>query len=206
MSTGTDTPGWQSVRRRVLDRDGHACRFCGTTDDEHRQEHDAGLHVHHIIPEADGGEDEPENLITVCCRCHRTLEETHAKAVGELEATDARMAKAGATFAHRKCWATADCIDDQLAEFINNHPTFQREFTVYDETGDDRPPCIESREFREMVGDVSSEWAFLINWGYKHELLSASGFIEGWAPEAIDEEALEESSLPDPTNLEDTDT
>lgn len=40
MSTEPDTDdsrGWDAARRRVLDRDGHACRFCGI-DDDHRDE------------------------------------------------------------------------------------------------------------------------------------------------------------------------
>jgi hypothetical protein len=187
----------------VLERDGHACRFCEIGDDAHRDEHGRGLHVHHIIPERDGGPDVPENLITVCGSCHRTLEHTHAQAVSQLDgapdhASEDTQAKAGATFGVRKSWATADAVDAELAEFANGHPTFCHEFGVFDENGDGAPPCIESRRLKEMVGDATSEWAFLVNWGYKRGLIAAAGFIEGWAPEAVDGDALEDSDLPAP--------
>jgi len=79
-----DTDEWRAVREDVLDRDGHACRFCGTTNEEHREEHGRGLHAHHIIPDGDGGPDSMRNLITVCQSCHRTLESTHARAISQL--------------------------------------------------------------------------------------------------------------------------
>ena len=207
MSTDADERadrggGWDATRRRVLKRDDHACRFCGVTDDQHRDEHDRGLHAHHIIPKNDGGSDDESNLLTVCCRCHRTLEETHAKAIGEIEEkqnAETIRAKAAATYAVRHAWATAGTLDDDLAEFIDGHPTFRKEFGTFDENADTRPPCVESYTLRDMLGDVSSEWAFLVNYGYKVGQLDAAGYIEGWATsEAIDDDALAESELPDP--------
>lgn len=53
-------PGAAALRQRVLDRDGRRCTFCGTTK---------GLEVHHIVPVAKGGTNDPSNLITVC-RAH----------------------------------------------------------------------------------------------------------------------------------------
>jgi len=96
MTVDTEQPrdGWDATRRRVLDRDGRTCRFCGTTDGEHREEHDTGLHVHHVVPRDDGGTDDPDNLLTVCIRCHRTLEETHSKALKELDRNSVNRAVA----------------------------------------------------------------------------------------------------------------
>jgi DNA-binding transcriptional ArsR family regulator len=59
-------------RDEVLERDGRQCRICGAAD---RQ-----LEVHHATPQSDGGSDDPENLLTLCDRCHtlvhsRTREE-----------------------------------------------------------------------------------------------------------------------------------
>jgi len=75
---------WDSVREGALERDSYECRFCGTTNDEHLEEHDRGLEAHHVIPQRHGGEDTLENLITVCQSCHRTLENTHAKAIAQM--------------------------------------------------------------------------------------------------------------------------
>lgn len=53
---------WIRIRNKVKERDDYKCRVCRGTED---------LHVHHIIPRSEGGEDEPENLITLCEKCHR---------------------------------------------------------------------------------------------------------------------------------------
>jgi 5-methylcytosine-specific restriction endonuclease McrA len=55
-----------SVRREVLARDGHRCRTAGC----------GGAHfldVHHIKARADGGSNDPDNLITLCAACHRMI-------------------------------------------------------------------------------------------------------------------------------------
>jgi 5-methylcytosine-specific restriction endonuclease McrA len=60
-------------RRRILERDGHACQVCGTaagaefTDAPGRS---AMLSIGHIIPVARGGSDEDDNLRAECQRCN----------------------------------------------------------------------------------------------------------------------------------------
>jgi hypothetical protein len=49
------------IRRQVLDRDGHRCRYCGTTN---------GLHLHHIGYRSQGGDHSVDNLITLCGTHH----------------------------------------------------------------------------------------------------------------------------------------
>ena len=184
MSTGQDADddnGWNATRRRVLDRDGHACRFCGTTNDEHREEHGRGLHAHHIIPEGDGGRDAPENLITVCCRCHRTLEETHGRAVAQMKhREDYADDLEGLTWVWRQYFDTVDDLDIVLGEFADGHPTFADEFDIHtlrdgtvvargmeDATAFDGPPQIDS------------EWAFAVAWGYREGVLDVATEIDG---------------------------
>ncbi|MBC8087290.1 MAG: RecQ family ATP-dependent DNA helicase [Phycisphaerae bacterium] len=55
---------WREVRAIVLDRDNRRCTECG----EHCANGDAD--VHHLVPRASGGMDEPANLITLCDGCH----------------------------------------------------------------------------------------------------------------------------------------
>ena len=57
-----------SVRREVLARDGHRCRTAGCGSAHF-------LAVHHIVPRADGGTNDPDNLITLCAACHRMIHE-----------------------------------------------------------------------------------------------------------------------------------
>ena len=55
---------WRAIRAVVLARDSHRCRACG--DECPQGEAD----VHHLIPRAAGGADDPANLITLCDGCH----------------------------------------------------------------------------------------------------------------------------------------
>lgn len=51
----------RATRRMVLRRDQYRCTVCGTSHD---------LEVHHIVPRAEGGTNDPANLVTLCMACH----------------------------------------------------------------------------------------------------------------------------------------
>jgi len=55
--------GFSNVREYVLFRDGHKCQCCKG------KSKDSKLHVHHIESRKTGG-DAPNNLITLCSKCH----------------------------------------------------------------------------------------------------------------------------------------
>jgi hypothetical protein len=65
MEPALRRPSWDEMRKRVFERDGWACRECGSADN---------LEAHHIEPVADGGLSAEENLTTLCCKCHRGVE------------------------------------------------------------------------------------------------------------------------------------
>jgi len=52
------------TRFDILKRDRFTCAYCGRTPPE------VLLHVDHIVPVADGGPDDPENLTTACRDCN----------------------------------------------------------------------------------------------------------------------------------------
>ena len=52
---------WRDVRAEVLERDGYRCQQCGSQDN---------LDVHHRQARHQGGDASPENLVTLCERCH----------------------------------------------------------------------------------------------------------------------------------------
>ena len=56
----------KELRYSILERDGFHCRFC----DRGGKQSDYILEVHHIIWRVHGGNDKPENLLTVCPYCH----------------------------------------------------------------------------------------------------------------------------------------
>jgi len=61
---GQTTPekaDWAEVRLAVLTRDGYCCTQCGSQDN---------LHVHHTQPRRKGGENQMDNLQTLCESCH----------------------------------------------------------------------------------------------------------------------------------------
>ena len=55
--------GFWNVREYVLYRDGHKCRSCGKGN--------TVINVHHVISQIDGGTNKPDNLITLCEKCHK---------------------------------------------------------------------------------------------------------------------------------------
>ena len=59
----------KELRYQVLEADGFLCRFCGVGG----RYSDIILEVHHIRWRRHGGQDEPSNLMTICCRCHDIL-------------------------------------------------------------------------------------------------------------------------------------
>lgn len=64
--------------KQITIRDKYTCQICGeikTYVNEHGIEipTDDGIEIHHIIPVCTGGTDSPENLICVCCDCHKKI-------------------------------------------------------------------------------------------------------------------------------------
>lgn len=64
---------WPSISVAIRQRDGFLCQHCGVA------ENDGAHHVHHIIPLRKFASQEegnrPENLVTLCSRCHRLAEQ-----------------------------------------------------------------------------------------------------------------------------------
>ncbi len=59
-----DATRYRELHRRVLERDGWRCQFCGSMQD---------LQVHHLTFRSQAGGDEELNLITLCNQCHMQL-------------------------------------------------------------------------------------------------------------------------------------
>lgn len=51
-----------NLREWVLNRDGHRCRYCGSTS--------GPFHLDHVYPVSKGGETTMENLVTSCAKCN----------------------------------------------------------------------------------------------------------------------------------------
>ncbi len=62
-----DAESYRELHKQILERDGWRCQLCGS------MQH---LQVHHIKLRSQSGDDEEQNLITVCAGCH---EKVHRK-------------------------------------------------------------------------------------------------------------------------------
>lgn len=51
---------WQQLKARILDRDGYACHWCGRMAET----------ADHVVPVAEGGSDDPGNLVAACRACN----------------------------------------------------------------------------------------------------------------------------------------
>lgn len=60
----------ENTRTFVLQRDNNECQICKNKEN---------LHIHHIKKRVEGGNHNPDNLITLCSSCHRHIE------VGDIE-------------------------------------------------------------------------------------------------------------------------
>ena len=57
---------WPIIMFAILKRDNNTCTECGKTEMSGNYQ----IHVHHIIPRWAGGTDHPQNLRTLCAKCH----------------------------------------------------------------------------------------------------------------------------------------
>ena len=62
------TAKWKNTRRYIRSRDGDRCRVCEASGAVQR------MYTHHIVPRAQGGSDNVDNLMLVCQSCHGKLE------------------------------------------------------------------------------------------------------------------------------------
>lgn len=99
--------GFANVKAAVRARDRYTCRLCGKTGGE--------LQVHHIMPRSEGGTDIPENLVTLCPKCHAALH------VGKLRGEKKKKAEGllGGPVSTLKYATQMNSIRKQL---LRNHP------------------------------------------------------------------------------------
>nr|MEE4267996.1 HNH endonuclease [Candidatus Krumholzibacteria bacterium] len=90
-NTSSITP---KTRREVLARDRHRCQGKGCNSTHY-------LEVHHIVPRARGGSNDPENLITLCSACH-ALVHRQGSVAGER----------AALYSHRGTSPPHNCINE----------------------------------------------------------------------------------------------
>lgn len=59
------TEQWDSIRKKVYQRDGHRCVMCGKK---------GKISAHHIVPVKLSKDNSQSNLVSLCDSCHKQLE------------------------------------------------------------------------------------------------------------------------------------
>ena len=154
MSVQKENDSWEATRQRVLDRDGHACRFCDMTETEHQEQHDQGLHAHHVLPRDAGGEDHPDNLVTVCTACHRTIESVHAAAVEQHAGSG--MSDEEIKQFYDQWISVADNSFKKLNDYLKSHPSLERAHGLYH--GDDEINLSDAIDHAFVNPAYSESW------------------------------------------------
>jgi hypothetical protein len=74
--TGLEKAEWKILRDSIIERDNFTCLRC---EDKFRSK--SKLTVHHVVPRADGGSNDPSNLVTLCSQCHDFVEMNDLKTI-----------------------------------------------------------------------------------------------------------------------------
>ena len=108
--------GFYNVKAYVLHRDGYCCQS------RQKVEHDKVLQVHHKVFRSQGGTDTPDNLVTLCRRCHEDLHAgmfaLKARKSKTKQATEVGMVKAQLkkrwefeeTYGYETKWKREQCL------------------------------------------------------------------------------------------------
>ena len=74
---GLNEIAWSNVREYIIERDDYKCQDCGIFS------MNIGLVVHHVNPIFMGGDNDPENLVTLCVPCHKERHRNYEKQVNK---------------------------------------------------------------------------------------------------------------------------
>lgn len=103
---------WAGLRQVILERDGFACTYCGSTDQP--------LHVDHVIPRSRGGRDTLGNLTTACRTCNLRK---HAKTSEALREWVAKREREYADLEAAILWGWVDVcqdLDEPVPSWVND--------------------------------------------------------------------------------------
>ncbi len=126
-------PTTDAMRDRILARDDFECLSCGTAID---------LHAHHKTPREDGGPTVPDNLMTMCLKCHGLVHDGFLHVEGEIPDGVEFKSKDGEPLIAKPVIHPPDLVvrRDKLDDVRTSSPVL---------TVDDIPPVITGKWWRE---------------------------------------------------------
>jgi hypothetical protein len=102
---------WQAIRIQTLERDSYQCQHCGKKDK---------LEIHHLIPRRKGGLDVLENTLTVCRKCHKTIEPCRKMGYPNKVTWGKNIAVSAETHGNiLMCGKMGDSIGDVITRIVN---------------------------------------------------------------------------------------
>lgn len=79
MAEPTKYPdNWEEIREAILYRDKRRCLRCDKVFPKR------DLSVHHVVPRSEDGSDQPQNLVTLCHKCHDHVELNEYRVVADI--------------------------------------------------------------------------------------------------------------------------
>lgn len=87
------------VARQIKERDGHACTYCGGT----QESTGAHLHLDHLTPKSAGGTDEATNLVLACRSCNSARKDMPLAKWCRVVGTESRIVRARARRVLSEC-------------------------------------------------------------------------------------------------------
>ena len=79
------------MRQQILERDGYSCRRCGMTNEQHILIFSRNLTVDHIDGKGYNSKEKnnnPNNLMTLCVRCHGSKDGKRSRGVSRPNSKD----------------------------------------------------------------------------------------------------------------------
>lgn len=119
------------LRFEIFRRDNHTCRYCGAAAP------DVSLTVDHVVPEALGGSDEADNLVTACADCNsgKTSVPPGAPLVEDVAQGALRWAKA-----MERAAAIQASDQDRFQEFVDHFDALWSDWHVGASDAEDGEP------------------------------------------------------------------
>jgi len=174
------------TRFEIFRRDGFRCFYCGTRGNETTG---AGLTIDHVIPEALGGTDDPENLVSACgdCNAGKTSTAPDSALLAAVDEAVAAMkaARALALKAMLADMGARDKYDDAAWDLWEQiKPSYVRD-------APDGWDGIIDGWFKQGVPLAVAEKAFRIAWansgiGRRQKLVYAAGVVRNLMQDAED--------------------
>lgn len=146
------------TRFAVLHRDNFTCQYCGQFAPN------VEVEVDHITPLAQGGTNEPDNLLVACFDCNRGKGDTILESDGELKSNPAKASRSLRDASGRRIFVKIACRDENAREGFIYKPIALLEIEDYKQLVDNHVSLAQRHiaEAREYAEDLSYRYNVIV--------------------------------------------